>query len=496
MQWKENFKVHVLGCGGSQKGAKKKSRYWVIQILEVLTYSLSQSHITSSDMFSSLVYNALVLSVVGGIIFYFKSVCSWLLDAVKRKIFVSVILREEGSNHFRAVVKYVSNAKLEEKATRLELTNDRLYASGLGSDLRFREEKNRYIIESGGTHKFQFRGKTIYVSVFETHSDSPHSNWNRNSLRRIRFSTYGWSTKPLRDYIEYAIKMHEKECVDYLEIERPMQMNEMWRFGSKVTKRSTDTVILQRSMMSDIIKDVKWFRDQKKWYNSMGIPYRRGYLFCGPPGNGKTSTIRCVASECGLKLRVLTICNPLLTDDMLHGLISACGDGTMLVMEDIDALFKDKKVREKEIAEKPKHEPKTMEERIYGSSRKHIKNSGLTLSGLLNALDGVDSGEGYIVVMTTNYPENLDPALVRPGRVDRRFDFDWPDHAQIESMYTRFFPVEKEELSASRFATKVKDSAFPKSMAAIQGYLFRHRASQEDVFRDLDTFVNNHIATS
>ena len=91
-------------------------------------------------------------------------------------------------------------------------------------------------------------------------------------------------------------------------------------------------------------------------------------------------------------------------------------------MEDIDCAFRD---RRKEIENDP---------RYLGAS------GGVTNSGLLNAIDGVTNSDGRIVIMTTNYIDQLDAALIRPGRVDRRFEFEDASDLQICGVFLKFFP--------------------------------------------------------
>lgn len=96
--------------------------------------------------------------------------------------------------------------------------------------------------------------------------------------------------------------------------------------------------------------------------------------------------------------------------------------------------------------------------------------NALTFSGFLNAIDGVRSQEGRIIIMTTNYKEKLDPALLRPGRVDEMYEINYASQYQIEKMCLRFF---KDEKLAKNFAEKIPENKF--SMSMIQGYLLKFR---------------------
>lgn len=104
----------------------------------------------------------------------------------------------------------------------------------------------------------------------------------------------------------------------------------------------------------------------------------------------------------------------------------------------------------------------------------------VTLSGLLNALDGVASSEGRIVFMTTNYLERLDAALIRPGRVDMKEYIGYCTRNQLEQMYRRFYDGPDVLKFSSQFADNVINEKKSVSPAMIQGYFMIHKLSSQD----------------
>ena len=74
--------------------------------------------------------------------------------------------------------------------------------------------------------------------------------------------------------------------------------------------------------------------------------------------------------------------------------------------------------------------------------------AGISLSGLLNAIDGVASHEGRVLIMTTNHPEKLDAALVRPGRVDRKVGFRLAMREEVRELFVRMYRVSEEDSEA------------------------------------------------
>jgi len=115
-----------------------------------------------------------------------------------------------------------------------------------------------------------------------------------------------------------------------------------------------------------------------------------------------------------------------------------------------------------------------------GGLREAVHTGLLTFSGLLNALDGVAGQEGKLVIMTTNHPEALDEALVRPGRVDFRAQFHHASREAIQEVFCNFYKSCKSGLGGSAlkdasmvFADRCAEGAL--SMAAIQGHLMQFR---------------------
>jgi chaperone BCS1 len=198
-----------------------------------------------------------------------------------------------------------------------------------------------------------------------------------------------------------------------------------WRpFGSPQHKRPLESVILATGVKSQIMTDLHSFLQSAGWYRSRGIPYRRGYLFYGPPGTGKTSLVKAIAGELDHNICIVNLSERGLTDDRLNHLLSNLPERSLALLEDVDAAFATRQT--------------TADDGYHGAN--------VTFSGLLNALDGAASGEDRILVLTTNYPERLDPALLRPGRVDLKVEIGYATHEVVEGMWERFYGNEYEQL--------------------------------------------------
>ena len=192
-----------------------------------------------------------------------------------------------------------------------------------------------------------------------------------------------------------------------------------WRSLPGRALRSLDSVILPTDLKTGIVSDLEWFLKNEDWYKDRGIPYHRGYLFTGPPGTGKTSLVQALATH--LKKTVYSLnMSSVSSDNNLQGAFWAVRKGSIMLMEDLDAV---------------------QQSRITEDKDKDKKDTGqISLSGLLNAIDGITSPDGLVLIMTTNQPDKLDPALLRPGRVDKCVAFEHLNNDLCNVMFSRFYP--------------------------------------------------------
>lgn len=249
-----------------------------------------------------------------------------------------------------------------------------------------------------------------------------------------------------------------------------------WKRVESRSVRPLSTVILHEREKKPLMEDIRKFLgpEDRSWYFERKLPYRRGYLLSGPPGTGKSSLSLSIAGEFDLDLYVVSISNT--TDENLKDLFGQLPGKCTVLLEDIDAAG----------ASLSRQSDSEDSDNEKGTPRK----TGLSTSGLLNTLDGVTSHEGRIVIMTTNHAERLDEAVVRPGRVDVRVEFQLADESVITELFyfmlgkstverVKKSPdgISKEESiiakQATEFASKVPQLTF--TQAEIMSYLLQHR---------------------
>ncbi|XP_063634742.1 mitochondrial chaperone BCS1 [Cydia splendana] len=316
--------------------------------------------------------------------------------------------------------------------------------------------KTKYdFIPSVGQHFFRYRGAWIKVDrTREQHTLDLHMGvpWET-----VVLTSFGSNKQLYYDILEeartMALKQHEGMTIMYT------AMGAEWRpFGHPRRRRPLHSVVLRAGLTDRILEDCLDFINHPQWYTDRGIPYRRGYLLYGPPGCGKSSFIMALAGELEYNICVLNLSERGLTDDRLNHLLSVAPQQSIILLEDIDAAFVS---REDTPSQKAAYD---------GLNR-------VTFSGLLNCLDGVASTEARIVFMTTNYLERLDPALIRPGRVDMKEYVGYCDQQQVELMFLRFYKGDGAAEHARIFAENVMQNNKKVSPAQIQGYFMFHKHS-------------------
>lgn len=188
-----------------------------------------------------------------------------------------------------------------------------------------------------------------------------------------------------------------------------------WKLRAQRVARSFNSVILTNELQGEIVSDLTGFVESKGRLTRLELPWRRGYLLSGPPGTGKTSLSLAIAGTLQFNLYSLSLTD-IDSDGMLRQAVGSLRANSVLVIEDIDAYS-------------------VSHDRDHNAAR----DGKLSLSGLLNSLDGFETPNGLVTIVTTNHVDKLDPALVRSGRLDRMFHLGNMNGPEIERLFAWFY---------------------------------------------------------
>lgn len=357
---------------------------------------------------------------------------------------------------------------------------------------------------------------------------------------------------PIKQLLAHAKQSYYSDHQARTIVKRPAPQN-MRRFGGRYNwqqvanrpVRDMTTVVLDQHQKVQVLADINEYLhpDTPRWYANRGIPLRRGYLFHGPPGTGKTSLSFALAGVFGLDIHVISLLEPSLTEEDLGSLFNSLPRRCVVLLEDIDTAGLRRPAEE--LATEGKGKPGSGKDEAKGHPNdwkvsdlaKALKKDtddqkkGISLSGLLNSIDGVASHEGRVLIMTTNVPESLDDALIRPGRVDLQVRFTNATKGQAQELFVRMYegdqgrPLHSHKLNgtangsaqfnghplapetssakssgeldisidelpeiARRFAEKIPDGRF--SPAEIQGYLLKRKKQPRRALEEADKWAS------
>lgn len=373
----------------------------------VETYSKTFVEFTKANPVVGGVFGAWLLGVIT---YTLKSIPLKILGFLRRYATVSITLNNQNES-FHYFLNWIAENKNVESFRTTRVSNG-TYGHG----------KTTVSLGLGG-HYMMFQKIPIKVGRYiDSHEGA-------RTKETVTITTIGFSQKRLHELVKKTIP----ERVDNLSVY--LFEDGSWRKETDLPKRSWDSVILKKGQKERILRFIDDFKNSKDWYDDMGISYQTGIILEGPPGTGKSSFIKALANK--LNMNLAFIKTGLLTDITFQQALARLPKNTIVLMEDFDSISN----------------LKSRDVKKEGNSLMDMSEMmGVSLSGFLNAVDGVFSSNGRILIATTNSIKHLDEAVLRPGRFDLVEHLGYTDKTMVEGMYNKFY---KSPLSVKAVSEKI-----------------------------------------
>ena len=235
-----------------------------------------------------------------------------------------------------------------------------------------------------GDHLMYWEGSLFGVTKkrLDSHGDSIHEE--------ITISSFGVTQTKLKSLIVEVSPKSDDEPRFYTTHEGN------WIGGAILPSGGLDSLALSDETKRRFRDNIEFYLNSESEYRRLGLAWKITWMLHGLPGSGKTAVIRAIAVEYKLNVCILDLIS--LSNKALTKLIGSVPKGSLLLIEDCDGIA----------ATANREDTQTT----------HIDDGAVSLSGLLNTLDGISPLDGVMVFMTTNYIDKIDGAILRDARTD------------------------------------------------------------------------------
>lgn len=315
----------------------------------------------------------------------------------------------------------------------------------------------------------------------------------------ITVSCFGRNPNVLKELLLEAraqfVKRDERKTLIYRGTTRPGSSEPIWQRAMARESRPFSTVILNEKKKQDLIEDVTDYLNPvtRRWYANRGIPYRRGYLLYGPPGTGKSSLSLALAGFFKMRIYIVSLSSITSTEENLATLFAELPRRCVVLLEDIDTAGLTHTREEDGYENGDSKGEDTEPKKKSGTKNPDTPSFRLSLSGLLNILDGVASQEGRVLIMTTNHLQKLDKALIRPGRVDNIVEFGLADSGMITSIFRAIFAPLEADASPSTLA-RVNNTDLNVDLAEVVARVESEKRKREKTIANIDRLAAQFAA--
>lgn len=299
--------------------------------------------------------------------------------------------------------------KYSDKGSKYDKFDPKYSSSQCSKKIKFMYDGMEYFVEFVEEEGHEKKHKLRYIYIYSK---------NVKDIQKLIKTSFD-------EYRSYRIGVKKRTYCYY-------SYNDGWSSKKIRTIKTRSNIFLKNEIIDNVYKNIDTFLEFKKIYLDRGIPYKKGFMFYGIPGTGKTSLIYAIANDYNRNIYSVKL-NNFNDDEKFKHAISSIPSGDILVIEDIDNMNVSKK-RELKIKKKNKDDDDNKSSVMIDSW------SSLSLDSLLEVLDGYNYLHDTIIIFTTNHLYRIDPALLRPGRIDETYEFSYADFDTCCEIMFDYYP--------------------------------------------------------
>jgi len=388
--------------------------------LDFISSTLEQISTGTKD-----IHGVVALWVLGSITYLGSSLPRRLWSFFLRN-FTTKMTIQNSSECFFMFTRWYEAQGYSKKARSIKISNGKYNSEGIERTLGY------------GTHFFKHNGTPVKLN-YEDKQEQVSGTYNEQD--KITLTILGRSHKLFDDIFKQVKKLDRDENKIVVQ-----EFGRQWEFSSKQRKRFFSSLFLNKGVEEEVVQAVKDFKAREKFHLEKGISHQLAILLHGPPGTGKTSIIKCLASEFNLEICKISPRGL----GVISSAFARLPENALVVVEDIDtdasvhkrrgACNQRKRIQDSVETNTPSNLITEEQSRMGNEALESF--SFTNLSDVLNAIDGVEVCHGRILIATTNHIEKLDEALIRSGRFDVKIRVDYADRYAVQKAVDSFFPGE------------------------------------------------------
>ncbi|PIA40886.1 hypothetical protein AQUCO_02400149v1 [Aquilegia coerulea] len=374
---------------------------------------------------------------------YLKRFFSKIFSSLLPK--VTIIIEEFDGAYtndiFEAVQAYLSS-KCFSSAQVLKLSRPKNF-----KNLTFSMNTNQSFEET-------FEGIKIKWSFYSVEKKTSNLGYSRSLENRLFELSFHRKYKESvhSSYIPHVMEV--AEAIKFRNRERKLYTNRAYNEDGRIwssipfSHPSTfDTLAIDPVLKEDIKQDLMRFVRRKEFYSRVGRAWKRGYLLYGPPGTGKTSLIAAIANFLEFDIYDMEL-TAVTSNSQMRKLLISTSNKSVIVVEDIDCSLDLSDRKKKESRAEDDNNENEGDSRKIKSQKKGSLLQTVSLSGVLNFVDGLWSSCGgeRLIIFTTNHKEKLDAALLRPGRMDKHINLSFCEIEAFKMLAKNYLGIDKHEL--------------------------------------------------